>query len=205
MAWRGAGATLHMGGEKVTGATVFRIVRAMDAGPILSQSTVEIGAHETAGELLGRLAEDGSHLLAASLQALADDQIVPVEQPAGAYEIARKITVDDAHIRFDTPAFAADRQIRACTPNPGAWCELHANADAEPSTLHVLRARIADTSDRNVPESLEPGHVVAGKRNVWVGTSTEPLELLEVKAQGKKAMRAADWARGAHLDNAFCK
>ena len=32
---------------------------------------------------------------------------------------------------------------------------------------------------------------------MWVGTSTEPLELLEVKAQGKKAMRAADWARGA--------
>ncbi|MEE0971670.1 MAG: methionyl-tRNA formyltransferase [Bifidobacterium ruminantium] len=210
--WRGAAPVQRSiwAGEKVTGATVFRIVRAMDAGPILSQSTVEIGAHETAGELLGRLAEDGSHLLAASLQALADDQIVPVEQPAGAYEIARKITVDDAHIRFDTPAFAADRQIRACTPNPGAWCELHANADAEPSTLHVLRVRIADTSDRNasdrnVPESLEPGHVVAGKRNVWVGTSTEPLELLEVKAQGKKAMRAADWARGAHLDNAFCK
>ena len=60
MAWRRSGATFHLGGgEKVTGATVFRIVRAMDAGPILAQSTVEIGAHETAGELLGRLAEDG--------------------------------------------------------------------------------------------------------------------------------------------------
>lgn len=58
MAWRRSGATFHLGGEKVTGATVFRIVRAMDAGPILAQSTVEIGAHETAGELLSRLAED---------------------------------------------------------------------------------------------------------------------------------------------------
>lgn len=147
MAWRRSGATFHLGGEKVTGATVFRIVRAMDAGPILAQSTVEIGAHETAGELLGRLAEDGSHLLAASLQALADDQIAPVEQPAGAYEVAQKITVEDAHIRFDVPVFAADRQIRACTPNPGAWCELHAHADAEPATLHVLRAQPADMSN----------------------------------------------------------
>ena len=34
---------------------------------------------------------------------------------------------------------------------------------------------------------------------MWVGTGTTPLELLEVKAQGKKAMRAADWARGARL------
>ncbi|MFZ2696696.1 MAG: methionyl-tRNA formyltransferase, partial [Bifidobacterium adolescentis] len=205
--WRGAAPVQRSiwAGEKVTGATVFRIVRAMDAGPILAQSTVELGAHETAGELLGRLAEDGSHLLAASLQALADDQIAPVEQPAGAYEVAQKITVEDAHIRFDVPVFAADRQIRACTPNPGAWCELHAHADAEPATLHVLRAQPADMSNPNAPASLEPGHIVAGKKNVWVGTSTEPLELLEVKAQGKKAMRAADWARGAHLDNAFCE
>ena len=115
--WRGAAPVQRSiwAGEKVTGATVFRIVRAMDAGPILAQSTVEIGAHETAGELLSRLAEDGSRLLAASLQAMANDQIAPVEQPAGAYEVAQKITVEDAHIRFDVPVFAADRQIRACT------------------------------------------------------------------------------------------
>jgi len=205
--WRGAAPVQRSiwAGEKVTGATVFRIVRAMDAGPILAQSTVEIGAHETAGELLNRLAEDGSRLLAASLQAMADDQIAPVEQPAGAYEVAQKITVEDAHIRFDIPVFAVDRQIRACTPNPGAWCELHANAEAEPATLHVLRAQGADMSNPNTPVSLEPGRIVAGKKNVWVGTSSDPLELLEVKAQGKKAMRAADWARGAHLDGAYCK
>ncbi len=33
-----------------------------------------------------------------------------------------------------------------------------------------------------------------GKKNVWVGTGSTPLELTQVKAQGKKAMRAADWA-----------
>lgn len=38
-----------------------------------------------------------------------------------------------------------------------------------------------------------------GKKNVWVGTGSTPLELTQVKAQGKKAMRAADWARGARL------
>ena len=206
--WRGAAPVQRSiwAGEKVTGATVFRIVRAMDAGPILAQSTVEIGAHETAGELAGTSWPKTARICSQPrCRRMADDQIAPVEQPAGAYEVAQKITVEDAHIRFDVPVFAADRQIRACTPNPGAWCELHAHADAEPATLHVLRAQPADISNPNAPASLEPGHIVAGKKNVWVGTSTEPLELLEVKAQGKKAMRAADWARGAHLDNAFCE
>ena len=58
--WRGAAPVQRSiwAGDTLTGATVFRIVRKMDAGPILAQSTVEIGAHETSGELLNRLAPD---------------------------------------------------------------------------------------------------------------------------------------------------
>lgn len=206
--WRGAAPVQRAiwAGDSVTGATVFRITRKMDAGPILARSTVEIGAHETSGELLMRLAEDGSRVLAAALEGMAEGRIVPVEQQPGAFEVAAKISVEDAHIRFDVPAFAADRQIRACTPNPGAWCDLYAEGDAagdaagEPATLHVLEARPVDPAAQpNAPVDLGPGELRAGKRNVWVGTATDPLELLQVKAQGKKAMRAADWARGARL------
>lgn len=205
--WRGAAPVQRAiwAGDDVTGATVFRITRGMDAGPILAQSTVSIGAHETSGELLARLAEDGSHLLASALLGMAEGRIVPVEQPQGAYEKAEKITVEDARIRFDVPVFAVDRQIRACTPNPGAWCELHAQDDAEPVVLHVLSARPADMTHPAVPTDLKPGMLRVGKKNVWVGTASDPLELTEVKAQGKKAMRAADWARGARLgEAAYC-
>ena len=204
--WRGAAPVQRSiwAGEKVTGATVFRIVRAMDAGPILAQSTVEIGAHETAGELLNRLAEDGSRLLAASLQAMADDQIAPVEQPAGAYEVAQKITVEDAHIRFDIPVFAVDRQIRACTPNPahGANCTPMPKQN-RPRCMCCVRRRRYEQSQhtRFAGTRADRGR----KKRTCGGTSSDPLELLEVKAQGKKAMRAADWARGAHLDGAYCK
>ena len=56
-----------------------------------------------------------------------------------------------------------------------------------------------------VPTDLKPGMLRVGKKNVWVGTASDPLELIAVKAQGKKAMRAADWARGARLDeDAYC-
>ncbi len=264
--WRGAAPVQRAiwAGDTVTGTTVFRITSGLDSGPILAQSTVTVGAHETAGELLNRLAEDGSHLLLAALQGMADDEIVPVEQPQGSYEVAHKITVDDAHIRFDVPVFAVDRQIRACTPHPGAWCKLYAHGDmpqnnndshpvhkeptadsapaenevtthqkhteqATPDTvsaatpakvecqtadtpavdtsvvLHVLSARPADMESPAVPRDVQPGRLYVGKRNVWVGTASDPLELLEVKAQGKKAMAAADWARGARLDDgAYC-
>lgn len=206
--WRGAAPVQRAiwAGESLTGASVFRITKGMDEGPVLAQSTVEIGAHENAGELLERLAQDGANLLAASLQGMAEGQIQPVEQPQGAYEVAAKITHDDARMHFNVPAFALDRQIRACTPNPGAWCQLHEAADAlEPIQLHVSKAVVAGADDESAPHGLKPGELKVTKHHVWVGTATDALELLVVKAQGKKQMGAAEWARGAHLiEGAFC-
>lgn len=216
--WRGAAPVQRSiwSGETVTGVTVFRITEGMDEGPILAQSTTEIGPHETSGELFARLAEDGGHVLCSAMQLVAEHRALLVPQPQGAYEVAAKIRTEDAHIRFDVPAFAADRQIRACTPEPGAWCVVHTRAadakagNADDSKLHVDEARIADA--QAVPEAcaerfraLRPGELLVDKRHVWVGTSTDPLELLRVKPQGKKDMRGADWARGAHLgEDAYC-
>lgn len=209
--WRGAAPVQRAiwAGDDITGATAFRITRGMDCGPILSQMTTSIGEHETSGDLLTRLSHDGASLLAASLQGMYSGSIVPVEQDQSAFELADKITVEDAHIRFDAPAFAVDRQIRACTPNPGAWCIMREDSKNEENsaTLHVLKSAIADSNNVNTPKSgqLAPGELFVGKHNVWVGTATDALELIEVKAQGKKAMKAADWARGARLSTAaYC-
>ncbi len=209
--WRGAAPVQRAiwAGDDITGATVFRITRGMDCGPILAQFTTQIEPHENAGDLLMRLAHDGAPLLAASIRGMETGEIVPVEQDQSPQEVAQKITVEDARIDFHTPAFAVDRQIRACTPNPGAWCELHADDEnnAEPITLHVLRAVPADANDSHASyfNQLAPGKLLVSKRQVWVGTLNGALELLEVKAQGKKAMKAADWARGARLsEGAYC-
>ena len=75
---------------------------------------------------------------------------------------------------------------------------------AKSLTLHILAAQPADQMNPNTPIDLDPGELKVGKKNVWVGTGTGALELTQVKAQGKKAMRAADWARGARLSPAAC-
>lgn len=209
--WRGAAPVQRSiwAGDDVTGATVFRITKGMDSGPILSQYTTEIGSHETSGDLLKRLSIDCAPLLCASLKGVESGTIIPVEQALGSYEVAQKITVEDAHIRFDIPAFALDRQIRACTPNPGAWCNLvdptHNESELK---LHIIKCALADNNDlqKKGVVNLLPGRLFIDKHHVWVGTSNGVLELLEVKAQGKKSMKAADWARGAHLsDQAHCE
>lgn len=197
-------------GETITGVTVFKIGPGLDDGPIVAQSTVEIGPHETAGELLDRLSQDGAHLLCAVLQGIADGRLAFRPQPAGSFEMAAKIHPDDARIRFAVPAFAADRQIRACTPEPGAWCQLHTQEDSDkaaPIKLTIAQAHVdkSETAGKPAAGALKPGRLLVTKKHIWLGTLTDPLELDQVKAQGKKQMKAADWARGARLSaKAYC-
>src|SRR3954469_2335957 len=123
-AWRGAAPVQASvrAGDEITGASTFRIVKELDAGPVFGTLTVEVGEHETSGELLDRLAVAGADLLVATLDGIEDGTLEAREQPAAdGVSYASKITVDDAHLDFGHPALAVDRLARAVTPEPGAW------------------------------------------------------------------------------------
>lgn len=189
-AWRGAAPVQHAiwAGDDYTGATTFRIVEALDAGPMFGVMTERIRATDTAGDLLTRLAEGGSSLLVATLDGIADGALEAREQPEEGVSLAPKISVDDARVDWTEPAVGVDRRIRACTPGPGAWTTL----DGERVKLGRVEV-VADGPD------LAPGLLRVGKNEVLVGTATEPVRLTELKAFGKKQMAAADWARGVRL------
>ncbi len=189
-AWRGAAPVQHAiwAGEEFTGATTFRIVEALDAGPTFGVMTERVRPTDTAGDLLTRLAEGGSSLLVATLDGIADGALEAREQPAEGVSLAPKISVEDARVDWTEPAVGVDRRIRACTPGPGAWTTL----DGERVKLGRVEV-VADGPD------LAPGLLQVGKNEVLVGTGTGPVRLTELKAFGKKQMAAADWARGVRL------
>ena len=83
--------------------------------------TERIRPDDTAGDLLARLAEGGAGLLVQTLDGIEDGTLEAREQPEDGVSFAPKILVDDARIDWTHPAVAIDRQVRACTPAPGAW------------------------------------------------------------------------------------
>lgn len=191
-AWRGAAPVQHAiwAGDEVTGATTFRIVKAMDAGPTFGVMTEGIRPTDTAGDLLGRLATGGAQLLVATLDGIESGDLEAREQPADGVSLAPKILVEDAEVDWDEPAGAVDRRIRACTPGPGAW-----------TTFEGERFKVGPVIiEGNVP-ALPPGVLEVTKNAVLVGTATMPVRLGEVKAFGKKQMGAADWARGVRVES----
>jgi methionyl-tRNA formyltransferase len=189
-AWRGAAPVQHavIAGDRVTGATTFRLVAELDAGPVYATVTDRIGPADTSGDLLARLAVSGADLLVRTLDGIADGSLTSQPQPEVGVTLAPKITVDDARIDWSRPAEVVDRLVRGCTPAPGAWTTFRGERLKVGSTV-VVAPLPGD-------EQLPPGALSVGKRSVRVGTGTTALELGQVQAQGKKPMNAADWARG---------
>ncbi|MEZ5191196.1 MAG: methionyl-tRNA formyltransferase [Nocardioides sp.] len=194
-AWRGAAPVQRAiwAGDEVTGATTFRLVRELDAGPTYGVMTERIRPDDTAGALLDRLAQGGAGLLVATLDGLADGSLEARPQPADGVSFAPKLTVEDAHLQWSHPAAALDRQIRACTPAPGAWTTL------EGERLKVGPVRPCPESDALAPDALAPGELAVTKAAVHVGTGSHSVLLGEVQPVGKRPMPAADWARGLRL------
>ena len=158
-AWRGAAPVQAAiaAGDTVTGATTFLIEPQLDSGPVYGVVTETIKPTDTAGDLLGRLAISGAALLEATIDGIEEATLVAKPQPADGVSVAPKITVEQARVRWDLPAHAIDRLIRAVTPNPGAW-----------TMIGDLRVKLGPVTLVDV-ETLAPGQIAVQRTGVLVG------------------------------------
>jgi methionyl-tRNA formyltransferase len=188
-AWRGAAPVQHAirHGDDFTGASTFRLEEGLDTGPVFGVVTEEIRPTDTTGDLLERLADAGARLLVATLDGIEDGELRPVPQSPDDVTLAPKVTVDDARVDWSTPALAVDRQVRSCTPAPGAW-----------TTFRGERLRLGPVQ-LDADRGLAPGELAVDRTGVRVGTASSAVLLGEVRPQGKRAMPAADWARGVRI------
>ena len=171
--WRGA-APIHqaiLAGDTETGVTVQKMVKALDAGPVLSQEAVTIDARETFQTLYERLAILGADLLVRTLK----QPLNPIEQDEGKVTVCRKLSRADG-IADQTAETAPeiDRKVRALTPWPGVTMKIMGQ------DLKILQTAL-------VPQ--DNAYVVDCKDG-------SKLYLVQVQPSGKKAMSGAEWSRG---------
>ncbi|AXK33355.1 methionyl-tRNA formyltransferase [Streptomyces armeniacus] len=191
-AWRGAAPVQHavLAGDETTGATTFLIEEGMDSGPVYGVITEDVRPTDTSGDLLTRLAFAGAGLLAATMDGIEDGTLEAVPQAADGVSLAPKITVEDARIAWTDPALRVDRLVRGCSPAPGAWTVFRGER---------LKVRAVALDPERTGQA--PGELHVAKNSVHAGTGSHVVELQWVQPQGKKPMRAADWARGVRIEN----
>lgn len=181
-----------LAGRRQTGMSVFRLEKGLDTGDVIAAAPTAIGEFETSGELLERMADDGAALLLEALDALEDGTATLTPQDHAAATHAAKLTTAEARIDWTRSADEVSAHIRGMSPQPGAWTLL----DGARTKILGLEA-VEEASRASAPS--DPGALAATKRQVLVGTGTDPLAIATLAPAGKRPMRAADWARGAGL------
>ena len=188
--WRGA-APIHralLAGDTETGVTIMRVVRELDAGPMLAQARLAIPPDATTGDMEAQLARTGAELLVSVVDRLAEGPMPEEPQPPGGVTYADRITKDDAPMFWWRPASELYNQVRALHP----WPLASTSIDGE--RLLVVRAEQGTDA---APPGVVPGTILeaAGDRLV-VAAGHGTVRLLEVKPEGRRAMPIRDFLAG---------
>lgn len=174
-------------GHRLTGVTIMRVVRELDAGPILHQVEEPILGDDTVTELTDRLSELGAEALVQALALMSAGALEEREQNDDEATYAPKIHREMARVEWASGARTISNHIRGMDAVPGAWTLF----GDEPVKLYA-----ASAGPERIHES-EPGTVVeAGDDGLWVAAGEGAVCIREVQPAGKRRMLAAQWILG---------
>jgi methionyl-tRNA formyltransferase len=186
--YRGA-APVHraiIAGERETGITIMRVVRALDAGPMLATARRPIGPDETSEDVERDLARIGAALAVSTIDRLIDGRIPELPQNDADATYAHRLAKDDGVVDWALSAEQIHNRIRGLHPWPHGFTFLG------DKRLILLRS----TPSADVAGN-EPGTVVeASGDRLRVATGAGILNLLELQAEGKRPMPAREFLAG---------
>ncbi len=177
-----------LNGDAETGVTIMRLVRKLDAGPIVRQERVPLAGNEDAESLSDELAKLAAEFLPETCVNWINGSLEAVEQDDALATMTREWSRDDARIDWTADAVDTERLVRASQPWPVAWTML----DGEPFRIH--RSALATGS------GLAAGTVRRQGKKIIVGCGSGVLELVSVQPAGKRAMPAPGWWNGVRQD-----
>ncbi len=190
--WRGA-SPINMAvaaGDSITGVSIMRMVRALDAGPVYARRSVPIGPDDTAGDLFGRLADEGGPLLVETLDRITGEGLAPEEQPEEGVTFAPLLKKSDGLIDWNREAAEVHDHIRGMNPWPGS----HTRAGKRLIKIH--RSERCDGG----AGGAEPGKVIrAAGGIIEVACAGGAVRLIVLQAEGRKVLPAEEFLRGAGL------
>ena len=184
-------------GDTRTGVTTMRIDAGMDTGETLLQREIEIGAKETAPELAARMSESGAPLMAETLRGLAAGTIAPKPQNHAEASYAPLLKKEDGRIDWKRPAIEIYNRMRGFAPWPGAYTMFRGQP------CQVWAEPVSNAGLVGMPRGVGGGApgTLLGEENglfVWCGDATV-LRVSIVKLEGRKRVKATDFANGARL------
>ena len=201
-----------LSGDSVAGVSIIHMTPALDGGPVLSQSSTEIGIAETAAELESRLSQIGiqstldSVAVLATKSSLEDCADLGQKQDKALATKAPRLAKEDGELNLHYPVRWIDRLIRGLQPWPGSFAHL---AFPDGKTLRIILPQATPIEMNLASLALEPGDLLFGEslRNIresepslsgdlYVVALDGLLEIPAVQPAGKKLMSSQEFLRG---------
>jgi len=197
-AYRGAAPMQRalLDGVSTTGVTIIEMNEQMDAGDILGQESVHISDSMNFGELEETLYRMTGPLMLKVIEKIDLGICDRVEQIHSLATFAPKLSSEETELQWSRPAKDLCNQIRALSPNPGAWAWIQIGK--EKKKIKIKKARVFPAS-----EAL-PGMFLSCNHREWiVACGQDALLILEVQLEGKKSLSVSSFLQGMHKNMSF--
>jgi len=199
--YRGA-APVHraiIAGERETGVTIMRVVKALDAGAMMAKVHRAIGPDDTSDEVERDLGRLGASLLVETTDALAAGRAVETPQDDAAATYAHRLTKDDGIIDWSRSAEEVHNLVRGLHPWP------HAFTYHRSDRFILHRAAVAAAAPPHDASAVAPGTIVeAHADRLVVAAGRGLVQVTQIQAEGKRPMAARDFLAGHHLAPGDC-
>ena len=189
--WRGA-APIHRAieaGDKEAGITIMKIVKKLDAGPMIMKEKLFVSEEDTTDSLSKKLSDIGASLITTLLNDIERGKVIKLEkQNEENVTYAKKINKLEAIADFNNSPEVLCQKIRAFNPFPMI------NIDFEGKSLKIVRANIYNKKE--IKHNLASGKLFLHGEDLLLKLSSGILKLEEVRLEGKKTMIASDFVKG---------
>ena len=176
-------------GETETGVTTFFIKHEIDTGTIIMQDREAIYKSDNVGSLYERLMVKGARLVVKTVEAIRDNTYQLKEQKESEdIHHAPKLFKENCEIDWSKSSRDIFNFVRGLSPYPAAWTQFHGK------TYKVYEVRVEEKQIEG-----EPGHVISTGEEILVKTGDGMVSILDLQAEGKKRLKAAEFLRGNKL------
>jgi methionyl-tRNA formyltransferase len=189
--WRGA-APIHravMAGDEMTGVTIMKLVKKLDAGDMLHKESCVIEPYHTSSDLHNKLAELGAIGLEKVLIQIEVGSVISEKQDETWVTYAEKVEKSEAMLDWNQSAIELDRKIRGFNSWPVAQTLFNGKV------MRVWKARVTDDES-----NLSSGTIVRQGKQMYVVTGEGFIELLEIQLPGGKRMETQAFLNAHDVD-----
>lgn len=188
--WRGAAPIERalLAGDRETGVGIMQMEEGLDTGGVYAESRIPITSGTTGSELWFKLSDMGAALLLDSLPGIVSGELTATAQDEASVTYAKKLTNEERVIDWTQSAEVIDRTVRCFSPRPGARTLFRGK------WLKIVSGEVVESS------TDQAAGVVVSDKSLDVGCSDGSVyRMLEVQPEGKQAMAADAFLRGAQL------